>query len=335
MLLIDGVRYEEWEISNEDELEQMVIEHAQEIFGENSIYFDRKQRLKSLAGIGSIPDGLVIAFGDVPQWHIVEIELSSHDPYAHIVPQVDKFLNAIDNRDTRTNIIEALYNAISADEYLKLKIRRVIGPDKDAHKFLFDIVARSPTMTIVIEKETSQLGEALKKYAQKKVVMFRTFRREKAESVHAHLFEPLFQTGAVSSTYVTDKALQPYKQVDEKKAADLYEQGNHEKRKKVGIVTFEELVQAGLLNDGQVLYFFHNKPFKGERAQVMASFNKLKYEVDGRMYSKSELAQNILIKYGFPKQKHGVQGPKFWRTEDNKMLVDLEEKIRSQRGERS
>jgi len=199
MLLIDGVKYEEWEISNEDELEQMVIEHAQEIFGKNSIYFDRKQRLKSLAGVGSIPDGLVVAFGDVPQWHIVEVELSSHDPYAHIVPQVDKFLNAIDNRYTRNNIIEALYDAINADDLLKLKTRLAIGLDKDAHKFLSDLIVSSPTMTIVIEKDTSQLKEALKKYTQKKVVEFRTYTREDAEKVHAHLFEPLHKAPSVQS----------------------------------------------------------------------------------------------------------------------------------------
>ena len=33
MLLIDGIRYQETPPKDEDELEQMVIEHAQEIFG--------------------------------------------------------------------------------------------------------------------------------------------------------------------------------------------------------------------------------------------------------------------------------------------------------------
>ncbi|MBI4267525.1 MAG: hypothetical protein HY662_01925, partial [Chloroflexi bacterium] len=81
MLLIDGVKYEEWTPPNEDELEQIVIKHAQDIFGEDSIYFDKKQKLSSLAGVGSIPDGLVIMFGHALQWHIVEVELASHDPY--------------------------------------------------------------------------------------------------------------------------------------------------------------------------------------------------------------------------------------------------------------
>ncbi len=195
MLLIDGVRYQEWEISNEDELEQMVIEHAQDIFGENSIYFDKKQKLKSLAGVGSIPDGLVIMFGSVPQWHIVEVELSSHDPYAHIVPQVDKFINGIDNQNTRNKLVDTLYNLINSDELLRRETRQAIGLDKDIHKFLADLITTPPTITIIIEKDTDQLKEALRKYAQKKVIEFQTLTREGTEGlvVHAHLFEPMFQ----------------------------------------------------------------------------------------------------------------------------------------------
>jgi len=192
MLLIDGVKYQEWEISNEDELEQMVIEHAQDIFGENSVYFDKKQKLKSLAGVGSIPDGLVIMFGSVPQWHIVEVELSSHDPYDHIVPQVDRFINSIDNQNTRNKLVDTLYNLINSDELLRRKTRQAIGLDKDFHKFLADLISRPPTITIIIEKDTDQLEEALRKYAQKKVKEFQTFVREGVGlSVHAHLFEPL------------------------------------------------------------------------------------------------------------------------------------------------
>jgi len=192
MLLIDGVKYQEWEISDEDELEQMVIEHAQDIFGENSIYFDKKQKLKSLAGVGSIPDGLVIMFGSVPQWHIVEVELSSHDPYAHIVPQVDRFINAVENSNTRNKIVEALYGATVHDWVLGYKMRQAVGEHRDIHKFLSDLVSTLPTITIIIERNTEQLKEALRKYTQKRTVEFQTFTREGVGlPVHAHVFEPL------------------------------------------------------------------------------------------------------------------------------------------------
>ena len=78
MLLIDGVRYLETPPKDEDELEKMVVEHAQEIFGGNSIYLDLKHKIKSKSGVGSIPDGYAIILGKSPQWHIVEVELSSH-----------------------------------------------------------------------------------------------------------------------------------------------------------------------------------------------------------------------------------------------------------------
>lgn len=242
ILLKDGVRYEERTPASEDELEEVVKEHAQDIFGEQSIYFDKKQRLKTLAGVGSIPDGLVVIFGGTPQWHIVEVELSSHDPYAHIVPQVDKFLNAIDNIGTRNRIIEVLYNAVSGDELLQLKTRQAIGHGKDIHKFLSDLIATQPTITILIEKITDQLREALKKYPQKRVVEVRTYRREKAEAVHAHLFEPLYQvpagipTGRGGAEVVTPP------------------------KGPVKRVTIKNLIDANILKVGQVIY----RDYKGQ-----------------------------------------------------------------------
>jgi len=58
MLLIDDVKYDLWKPRIEDELEKMVKEHAQDIFGEHTVFFDLKKKLKTEAGIGSIPDGL-------------------------------------------------------------------------------------------------------------------------------------------------------------------------------------------------------------------------------------------------------------------------------------
>ena len=193
MLLIDGVKYELWTPTNENELEQIVNEHSQDIFGEKSIYFDTKKRLKSASGIVSIPDGYAIVIAPKPDWHVVEIELSSHPPYEHIVPQVDKFINAVDYKNTQNEIVEALYSAINNDDILRVKTLQAIGRDKDIHKFLTDLVSRPPTITIIIEQNTAQLKEALKKYSQKRVVEFQTFVREGTETVHAHLFEPLYE----------------------------------------------------------------------------------------------------------------------------------------------
>ena len=315
MLLIDGVKYELWTPSTEDELEQMVKEHAQDIFGEKSIYLDRKQKLKSLSGIGSIPDGYVITFGDSSHWHIVEVELSSHPLHDHIVSQVSRFISGISNPNIQRNIVNAIDGEINRDDVLRLRLRKAIE-STEIYKFLSELISKQPTLTIIIEKDTEELREALStlRYPQIKVVEFRTFVREGVGlAVHAHLFQPVYGT--------LPPPLPPL----------VPPTGEVVKARKV---TFEELIDAGLLGDGQVLYFYHTQPFKDERAQIIASSNKLKYEVDGGIYSSSELAKILLIKHGFKHDEHGVAGPRYWKTEDGKLLDDLNEQIRSQRGDR-
>ena len=195
MLIIDGVKYEAWIPPNEDEFEQVVKEHTQDIFGEQSVYLGRKQKLKSLSGIGSIPDGYVIVFGDSPEWHIVEVELSSHPLYEHIVSQISKFINGISNPNVQRGIVNAMDNEITKDDFLRLRLKRAVEPT-EIYKFLSDLISKQPILTIIIEKDTEELREALTtlRYSQIKVVEFRTFIREGVGlGVHAHLFEPLYR----------------------------------------------------------------------------------------------------------------------------------------------
>ncbi len=194
MLLIDGVKYEEWTPASEDEFEQVVKEHSKDIFGNQSIYLE-KHKLRTRAGIGSIPDGYVIVPGEQPHWHIVEAELSSHPLYEHIVPQISKFISGIRNTSTQKEIADALYNEIDSDEFRRLELKKAIGTT-ETYKFLADLVSRLPVVTIIIEKHTEQLDEAISALAhsQIKVVELQTFAREGVGlGVHAHLFEPLYR----------------------------------------------------------------------------------------------------------------------------------------------
>lgn len=197
MLIIDGVNYQEWTPEGEhaeDELEQIVIEHAKDIFGESSIYIDRKLKLKALGGIGSIPDGYAIIFVSPPEWHIIETELSSHPLHEHIVSQISKFVAGIANPSTRNQIISAIYNEINSDDLLKIIAKKAIGSE-ETYKFLSELIAKPPTITIIIEKKTPELNDALNaiNHPSKKVIEFKTFRRIGAEIIHAHLFNPIFE----------------------------------------------------------------------------------------------------------------------------------------------
>ena len=109
MLVIDGVKYKLWTPKDEEkEFHPMIKEHSNEIFGEDSVYFDIKHKLESKAGIVSIPDAYVITLSKPYRWFIVENELSSHPVYSHIVPQLTKFIHGIKNPQSQKQIVKAL-----------------------------------------------------------------------------------------------------------------------------------------------------------------------------------------------------------------------------------
>jgi len=105
-------------------------------------------------------------------------------------------------------------------------------------------------------------------------------------------------------------------------------------RTKAGRVSLQELVDRGLVRNGQTLYFYHNQVFQDEQAEIIASSNKLRYKKDGKIYSVSKLAEFLLKKHGFKRDEHGVAGPRYWATKDRTLLNDLNEQIRTQRGDR-
>ncbi len=196
-LIIDNVKYKLWVPSLEDKFERMVSEHSHDIFGNDSIWFNSKQKIKSQAGVGSIPDALVISFSGRPQWYVVEIELASHSVYGHIVPQINKFINGIKNSSTRHNIINAIYNDIKNDVVKAARLRKTIGSD-ELHHFIANLIFKDPILVIIIDKITEELKEVKFPIGETKLVEFMTFEREGVGlEVHAHLFEPIISEKAI------------------------------------------------------------------------------------------------------------------------------------------
>ncbi len=98
-------------------------------------------------------------------------------------------------------------------------------------------------------------------------------------------------------------------------------------------VTLQELVDAGLIKDGQTLFLFYNQRISDEQVQIVVSSNKLKYKKDGNLYSTSDLALNLLKKHKLiGSDRTAVRGPLYWQTEDEKILNDLNEQVRRKRG---
>jgi len=76
---INNKIYERIQYSNESEFEKDIVDNADDIFGEKTIYVDIKKMMKG-NNIGVIPDGYLIdlTVPEDPKMFVVENEISSH-----------------------------------------------------------------------------------------------------------------------------------------------------------------------------------------------------------------------------------------------------------------
>jgi predicted transport protein len=188
IFLVDGARYKLCRPKNEDELQGIVEEHYRDIFGKDAIFFDFEPKLRSTAGIGSKPDGCVLILSPKPRWVVIETELSDHPLYEHVIPQISKFVKALENPLNRKSIVEAIYNEINRDPFKKALLEEK-GMGREIYKFLNDVISTKPSIAIIIDERTAELDEVLGMLPLKtEITELRTFEREGVGlSVHAHL----------------------------------------------------------------------------------------------------------------------------------------------------
>jgi len=200
MILIDGVKFNLHNYDDEKELEEMIKEHSKEIFGEDSIYFDLKKELKSESDVRSIPDGYVVTLAKPYRWYIVEGELANHPLHKHITNQLNEFMVGIKNLSTQRELVNILYAKIKGDELKRVEIESKIG-SPEIKGFLFDLIEKPPEIVVIIDQGGRNVEEACGQLKVQPIVReFKTFVRENAEKVHAHLFEPLYTVRPPKST---------------------------------------------------------------------------------------------------------------------------------------
>ena len=180
---MDGIYYTLWVPEEEIYLEEIVKEHAKEIFTEDSLFFDSKKRISSESGVISKPDGYLIDFID-NNWGIVEVELSKHDLHKHIVAQLAAFITGIE--DSRNEIVKTLYSDIKSDSLREAFVKERLG-SKDIHQFLTGLVSEDPRVIIIIEESNKQVEDACKSLKiEPEIVELKTFIRSGVGMEYAH-----------------------------------------------------------------------------------------------------------------------------------------------------
>jgi hypothetical protein len=209
IVLIDGVRYQLITPKSEAWLEQAIQSNCEHIFGSDSFYFDIKSKIKSKAGVVSIPDGYVIFFTPKKaRWAIIEVELASHSIFNHVIPQLSKFNSGIEDSSARRKLVDILYDLFDDDEVLKARLKQKIKTG-EVHKFISDLVSENPLIVVAIDQRTEELDEALRHIgAEVQVVEFKTFRREGlSDDINAYMFEPVETKAIIIPSRVTPDPL--------------------------------------------------------------------------------------------------------------------------------
>lgn len=63
----------------------------------------------------------------------------------------------------------------------------------EIYQFLSNVISKSPRIAIIVEQMTGEIREASDTFPNVQYVEFKTYVSEDAESVRAHLFEPIYK----------------------------------------------------------------------------------------------------------------------------------------------
>ena len=190
-LIVGNDIYEYYKYQYEDNFEKKIVSQSKNIFGENSIYIDIKKRIGK--GILSIPDGYLLdfTFPENPALFLIENELSHHDTFRHIAPQMIKFAQSFN--EYKYELKQILKKSIlSSSNYKKtteglIKLSsRFTNLDEVLDSVIFK--TKFPAIIIVIDDISTELEEALSLVTLKTDIL--SFKTYKSKNKEIHLYTP-------------------------------------------------------------------------------------------------------------------------------------------------
>jgi len=181
----DGV-YQLYKYQNENELERMVVEHATEIFGKDTVYFDLKRKISSKGGFGTIPDGYVI---DLKQnkLYLIEVELIRHSLKKHVLPQISNFMMALDNASTIDKLVDEFQRELPSSVKISEKQLKSIVKNWGTIIVIDDV---GDPMKVQGTNPLLEIVNFLSIHGEVKAIPFQTYcKNAKLTDDHVHSFK--------------------------------------------------------------------------------------------------------------------------------------------------
>lgn len=307
MLIFSTSRFIQAPFDSEAELENVVVQNYEYIFGPSSIYLP-KGKISTPDGAGTVPDGFAFDVSK-KQWFIVEAELAKHNVWSHIAPQVAKQITAALKPESKRYLVERIIALFRDDAAIRTKFEEEDIEQIDIRKVLDEILMTEPLLGMPIDGVSADLRE----WAATSVKL-----ETKLWIVRKHV-----ELGNASN--VIYELPEEYKPVfDSHEQDDLGLEGiptAHE-------LSVQDLVDSGLLPAGsKLLMSYKRKHFDEDRKTYEATVlddGSIRAD-DQRFTSPSYAALYFINKAGSPRQT--VNGWTSWRTESGRLLADLREQL--------
>lgn len=302
MLIVEGRKFVLKPFDSEEELERVVVENAEYLFGPASIYFP-KSLIATRDGTGTIPDGYVL---DLARrvWYIVEAEISRHSVWSHIAPQVAKQVIAASNPVSKQSLVDIAADRVRNDPDLQERFNEEGIHPIDIRRVLAEILAKEPIVAMPIDAVKDDLKEwaatlriPVKLWIVRKYVEFG--RPEIVMYEIPEEFGPVVDTGQNEEETRTELA--------------RYD------------VTILDLLDAEMLHAGQALHMPY-RPRNGEHRDYSATVcADGSIELLGKQFSSPSYAAVYGIQDAGSNRKT-VNGWTAWRLDDGELLAAVRER---------
>ena len=308
MLILKDRKFIKSPFDNEAELEQVIIDNYEHVFGPSSIYLPKK-KIKTGDGAGTIPDGFAIDLAS-KKWYLVEAELLHHTVWNHIAPQVSKQVIASLQPYSKKVIQDLAVETYSSDETAKEKFQELGIRELNVRKVIQDILEKEPVIGIPIDDISPDLKEWARtlKYNVKLWVISKFVEFKDSSNVVYEFpeeFKPEIDTEKEDGVDKSDQEITRYD------------------------VSISDLIEKGFISANQELIMDYN-PRNGEQKQYSALvLDDGSLELLGQKFSSPSYAALAGIQDA-GSDRQTVNGWTSWKTRDGKLIADLREEYINQ-----
>jgi len=293
-----GKVFSKIEFKDEAEVEQVVFDNFNLLFGDYSILLS-KSLISTAGGKGTIPDGIIFNFQELT-WFILEVERGIHGTWEHIAPQIVKQITAMQNDDSKNKMAENAIKEIEKKPGFKDLLAEIEISEINIHGTINKILKKSPIVALPIDFIPSDLED----WAKSLRVPVKIWLVEKYSDLKGNV---LFNIPDIE----IDTSVE-----------NLGEGAVTEREPTSDVIS--KVVKGGFLVDGQEVFFEYGPKGKSKnRYTGIVRINGI--EVDGVVSSPSISSLRCIQKSN--PSRTTSNGWKVWKTMDGKLINEAWEKL--------